>query len=303
MPRSPFLALLAAFALALPLHAQVPADTTPVSCSSCAEWNQPQRPFRVFGNTWYVGTRGLGAILVTSPRGHVLIDAALPQSALLVMANVRALGFRAEDIRLILNSHVHFDHAGGLAAVQRVSGARVAASASSARVLERGAPGPDDPQYGSLPSFPAVRAPVQVVADGETVRVGDLALTAHATPGHTPGGTTWSWRSCEGTRCLDIVYADSQTPISADGFYFTRNTTYPGIVADFQRGQAVLEHLSCDVLLTPHPGASSLFERLAAREAGNVNAFVDRTACARLATTAREALTRRIAEERAKLGG
>jgi metallo-beta-lactamase class B len=303
MLRSPFLALLAASALALPLHAQLPSDTAAVSCSSCAEWNQPQRPFRVFGNTWYVGTHGLGAILVTSPRGHVLIDAGLPQSAPLVMANVRALGFHVEDIRLILNSHVHFDHAGGLAAVRRVSGARVAASASSARVLERGTSGPDDPQYGSLPGFPAVRGPIQVVADGETVHVGDLALTAHATPGHTPGGTTWSWRSCEGGRCLDLVYADSQTPISADGFYFTRNTTYPGIVADFERGQAVLERLSCDVLLTPHPGASSLFERLAARDAGAPDAFVDRAACARYAATAREALARRIAEERAKLGG
>lgn len=303
MSRSPFLALLAALALALPLHAQAPADTAAVSCSSCAEWNQPQRPFRVFGNTWYVGTHGLGAILVTSPRGHVLIDAGLPQSAPLVMANVRALGFRVEDIRLILNTHVHFDHAGGLAAVQRVSGARVAASASSARVLERGASEPDDPQYRSLPSFPAVRVPVRVVADGETVRVGGLALTAHLTPGHTPGGTTWSWRSCEGGRCLDLVYADSETPISADDFYFTRNTTWPDALAAFERGFAVLEHLSCDVLLTPHPGASRLWERVTARDAGNADALVDPGACARYAASAREALARRIADERAKLGG
>ena len=278
-----------------------PPDT--VSCSRCAEWNAPQRPFRVFGNTYYVGTHGLSAILVTSPRGHVLIDGAIPQSAPQVLANVRALGFRVRDIRLILNSHVHFDHAGGIAAVQRASGARVAASAASAPVLERGTSGPDDPQYGSLPGFPAVRGPVRVVADGETVRVGGLALTLHATPGHTPGGSTWTWRSCEAGRCLNIVYADSQTPVSADGFFFSRNTTYPGAVSDFERGARLLEHLSCDVLLTPHPEASRLWERLAARASGNRNALVDPGACARYAAAARQQLARRLADERAKLGG
>lgn len=278
-----------------------PPDSLP--CSRCAEWNVPQKPFRVFGNTYYVGTHGLSAILVTSPRGHVLIDGALPQSAPQVLANVRALGFRVRDIRLIVNSHTHFDHAGGIAAVQRASGARVAASAASAPALERGTSGRDDPQYGSLPAYPAVRGPVRIVADGETVRVGDLALTAHATPGHTPGGTTWTWRSCEAGRCLDLVYADSQTPVSSDDFYFSRNTTYPNAVADFERGATVLEHLSCDVLLTPHPDASGLWERLAARDAGNPDALIDRGACARLAATAREQLARRLADERAKLGG
>ena len=295
--RSAALALLAALAPAAPLAAQAPAVIDSIPCTSCAEWNQPQRPFRIYGNTYYVGTHALGAILVTSPRGHVLIDAALPQSARQVMANVRALGFRVEDIKLILNSHTHFDHAGGLAAVQRASGARVAATASSARVLERGASGRDDPQYGLLPAFGAVRGPVKVVAVGDTVRVGELVLTAHATPGHTPGGTTWSWRSCEGTRCLDLVYADSQTPVSAHDFYFTRTTSYPTAIADFNRGFSVLERLSCDILLTPHPDASGLWERVAA------NALVDRTACARYAATARERLARRIADERAKLGG
>jgi metallo-beta-lactamase class B len=305
MLRRTLLALGAAAAVivAPPLRAQAAPPIDSIPCSSCAEWNQPQRPFRVYGNTYYVGTHGLSAILVTSPRGHVLIDGALPQSAPRILANVRALGFRLEDIRLILNSHTHFDHAGGIAAVQRASGARVAATAASARVLERGASGTDDPQYGLIPSFPAVRGPVQVVADGETVHVGDLALTAHATPGHTPGGTTWTWRSCEGDRCLDLVYADSQTPVSADDFYFTRSTTYPTALADFARSAAVLDHLSCDILLTPHPGASDLWERVAARVAGNADALVDRGACARYAATARDALARRVADERAKLGG
>ncbi|HEX6747892.1 MAG TPA: subclass B3 metallo-beta-lactamase [Longimicrobium sp.] len=288
-------ALLAALALPAALPAQA-RDSAAPSCASCAEWNVPQRPFRVFGNTWFVGTHGLSAILVTSPQGHVLIDGALPESAPQIMGSIRALGFRVEDVKLILNSHAHFDHAGGIAALQRASGAAAAASAPSAPALERGASGPDDPQYGSLPGFAPVRG-VRVLADGETVRVGTLALTAHLTPGHTPGGTTWTWRSCEGERCLEMVYADSQTPVSADGFRFTASRTYPTALQDFERGFAVLERLGCDVLLTPHPGASAMWDRLAAREAGQPDAFVDREACRRYAATARQQLERRVASE------
>ena len=112
------------------------SDTAAV-CASCEEWNAPQRPFKLHGNAHYVGTRGLSAILLTSPDGHILLDGGLPQSASRIMDNVRTLGVRVEDIRLIVNSHAHFDHAGGLAALQRASGATVAASAWSASVLSR----------------------------------------------------------------------------------------------------------------------------------------------------------------------
>ena len=299
---------------AVPLHAQVrdsaASDTVAragaaaaaPACDDHANWNTPQRPFRVYGNTYYVGTRCLSAVLVTSAAGHVLIDAGLPTSAPLVLANVRALGFRVTDVKLLLNSHAHFDHAGGLAAVQRASGARVAARAPSAGVLRAGASGPDDPQYGGLSDFPPVRA-VRVVADGGTVRVGPLALTAHATPGHTPGGTTWSWVSCERAsgdrRCLGMVYADSQTPVAAAGFSFAHSRTYPAALDDFARGQAALEGLRCDVLLTPHPEASGLWARVAARDAGRAAALVDAGACRRYAAAARERVARRVAEESA----
>lgn len=285
------LVAVAASLLAAPLGAQ--GDTVArqaPSCASCAEWNEPQRPFRIHGNTWFVGTHGLSAILITSPRGHVLIDGALPQSAPQIEANVRALGFRMRDVKLILNSHAHFDHAGGIAALQRASGAAVAASAWSAGVLGSGASPASDPQYGILLGYPAV-ANVRTLADGETLRVGPLALTAHLTPGHTPGGTTWTWESCEGRRCLEMVYADSETPVSADGFKFTRNTTYPTAMADFERGFAVLEGLRCDVLITPHPGASQLWERVAAHR------LVDGEACRRYAAAARRQLAARVAEE------
>jgi metallo-beta-lactamase class B len=288
---------------ALPLAGQA-GDTARAArraaeCPSCAEWNAPQRPFLIHGNTYYVGTHGLTALLITSPRGHVLIDGALPESAAQIEANVRALGFRMRDVRLILNSHAHFDHAGGIAALKRASGAAVAASAWSAAVLARGASPADDPQHGVLLPFPRVPGAVRRFADGETLRVGPLALTAHLTPGHTPGGTTWSWRSCEGQRCVEMVYADSQTPISADGYLFTRN---PGVLTGFERGFAVLERLRCDVLLTPHPAASRLWERLEARGRGQRDALVDPEACRRFAAAARTRLAQRVAEERANAG-
>ena len=260
-------------------------------CSSCAEWNAPQAPLRLFSNTYFVGTHGLSALLITSSAGHVLIDGALPESAPSIMASIRALGFRVEDVKLIVNSHVHFDHAGGIAALARASGARVAASPWSAAALQRGTSGPDDPQYGVLLPFPAV-AHVEPIADGETLHVGPVALTAHFTPGHTPGGTSWSWRSCDATgRCLEFVYADSQTPVSADGFSFTHNTTYPRALDDFAHGQAVLESLPCDVLITPHPSASDLWERVAA------NSLVDPGACRRFVASARASVARRVATE------
>src|SRR5262245_36889690 len=169
-------------------------------------WNAPQEPFRIFGNTFYVGTVGLSAILITSDQGHILIDGALPQSATIIEANIRVLGFQLRDVRLLLNSHEHFDHAGGLAALQRATGARVAASPAAARALRQGHPTPEDPQYqsGMKAPFEAVKN-VETIADRTAVRIGPLAITANFTPGHTPGATTWSWRSCDATRCVDLV--------------------------------------------------------------------------------------------------
>lgn len=262
-------------------------------CSSCAGWNEPQAPVRIHGNTYYVGTRGLAAMLITSPEGHVLIDGALPNSAPQILANIRALGFEVDEIRLILNSHVHFDHAGGIAALQRATGARVAASVPSAAVLERGTSAVGDPQHGTLLDFPLVQN-VQRFAEGETLRIGPIAVTPHLTAGHTPGGTTWTWRSCDDSGCLDIVYADSQTPISADGFRFSDSPTYPSVVADFTRGFRTLETLPCDILVTPHPGASSLWERLERGPAG----LIDRRACSRYAAAGRQQLERRLQAER-----
>src|SRR5690606_5898688 len=158
----------------------------PFVCALCNEWNTPQAAFRLFGNTFYVGTAGLSAVLVDTGDGLILLDGGLPQSASLIDASIRRLGYRTEDVRLILNSHAHFDHAGGIAALQRLSGAVVVASESGARALERGMPADDDPQFALMERFPAVRS-VRTVRDGEAVRLGNTAITAHLTPGHTPG--------------------------------------------------------------------------------------------------------------------
>lgn len=266
-----------------------PAD----ACRSCAAWSEPHAPVSIHGNTWYVGTRELSAILITGPEGHVLIDGGLPNTAPLIIDNIRTLGFRIEDVRLILNSHAHHDHAAGIAALQRASGARVAASPFSATVLRGGRSVEGDPQHGVLLDFPAV-PDVERFADGDTLRVGPLAVTAHLTPGHTPGGTTWTWRSCDDEGCLDLVYADSQTPVSADGFRYSNSAANPTAVSDFRRSHDTIASLPCDILLTPHPAASSLWERLEKGPAG----LIDQSACQRYADTARRQLDRRLEAER-----
>lgn len=275
-----------------------PVDVSATRCDGCAEWNEPQRPFRVHGNTWYVGTRGLSAMLITSPAGHVLIDGGLPESAPLIAASIRALGFKLEDVKLLLNSHAHFDHAGGLAALQRASGAEVVLHPWSAKVLRMGTSLPDDPQFGLYLPFPGVRA-ARELTDRQVLRLGDIALTAHFTGGHTPGGTSWTWRSCDGGTCWDMVYADSQSPISEDGFKFTGSARYPSGIADFERGHARIESLPCDVLIAPHPGAVSLFDKLAKRDAGNANALRNPSACREYAAMARQRLAERLGKERA----
>lgn len=279
-------------------QAQAPARAqaySPKDCPSCAAWNAPHAPVRLFGNTYYVGTDGLSALLITSSSGHVLLDGGLPESASLIARNIETLGFRLQDVKLIVNSHDHYDHAGGIAELARVTGATVAASPSSAATLRAGRSGPSDPQYAMILPFPAVSR-VQVIADGDTVRAGSVVVVAHFTPGHTAGGTSFAWRACDDSRCLDMVYADSQTPISDDTFRYAGDPRYPKATADFARGHALLERLRCDVLITPHPGASQLWERLAPGGSGLVNP----AGCTRYAASARAALTKRLETERTR---
>lgn len=269
----------------------------PMVCASCAEWNVPVEPFRIYGNTYYVGTAGLSAILVTSDQGHVLLDGGLPQSAPLIDANIRTLGFRTEDVRVITVSHEHYDHVGGIAALQRASGATVAASAPAAQALKQGLPTDADPQIGfgrEANAFPAVGT-VRVVADGEVVRVGPIAITAHLTPGHTPGAATWSWQSCDRSRCLGVVYIDSLNPISAPGFRFTAD---PARVAAFRRGLATVAALPCDIALSVHPGTTDIAGRQARRASQPAtDPFIDAQACRAYAANVTTRLDARLAQE------
>jgi metallo-beta-lactamase class B len=263
-------------------------------CPSCKTWNQPQEPFKIYGNTYYVGTHGLSSILITSSAGLLVIDGALPESAEQIRDHIRGLGFRMEDVKLIVNSHVHFDHAGGIAALQHWSHARVAASRWSADVLGKGEVAKDDPQYGLLPDIAKVRH-VERIDDEEVLRVGDVAITTHLTPGHTPGGTSWTWKSCEHDQCLNLVYADSLTAVSAQDFKFT---SHPQALRGFEKSFAFLENTPCDILITAHPDVSGLWSRLERRNQGvKPDPMIERTACANLARSGREQLRKRVQSE------
>ena len=272
----------------------------PKVCDSCDQWNGRRAPFRIFGNTYFVGVEGLSSILITSDNGHILVDGGLPQSAPLIDENIRALGFRLQDVRLIAASHEHYDHAGGVAALQRASGAPVAASPAGARVLKAGRPNSDDPQFGFGPEamgFPPV-ATVREVGDGERLRVNDLAITAHHTPAHTPGSTSWTWRSCEGSRCLNVVYADSLNAVSSAEYRFS---AHDAVVKRFRQSIAAIRALPCDILLSVHPEFSNTFEKLKRREENAASdPFVDKAACRAYADSASKSLDRRLAAERAK---
>lgn len=278
-----------------------PNDAAPIKCFDCDEWNQPQAPFRLHGDSYYVGVQGLSAILIKTSAGLILLDAGLPQSAPLIEDNIRSLGFRVEDVKLIVNSHAHYDHAGGIARIQRVSGAEVAASASGAEALMAGRPVPDDPQYGvdgSTGLFPKV-AKVRIVKDLETLRVGDTLVTAHLTPGHTPGSTSWTWSSCVDGTCLNMVYADSLTALSLDGFRYTGDAHHPDLSAAFERSIDKVGALPCDIMVSTHPGASGLLEKLAGRAGSpDVDPFVDKESCSRYADGARRRLSERLKTER-----
>lgn len=291
---------LAAALLAAAGQAPLQPDA-PIKCSSCDEWNMPIEGFKVYGDTYYVGTAGLSALLITSPEGHILLDGGLSQSAPLIEANIRKLGFKLTDVKLILNSHAHYDHAAGIAALQRASGATVVSSASGADGFARGNAVPDDPQAGfgvADNAFPAVKN-VRVVRDKDVVRVGPLAVQMHDTAGHTPGSTTWTWQSCVDGKCLNMVYADSISAVAAPGFRFTGDGKTPSRVDRFRKSITTVGELPCDIMITTHPMATDLAGKLKKRAAKPAtDPFIDPQACRVLAANAMKALDARVAEEK-----
>lgn len=261
------------------------------ACGGSDDWDKPAPPVRIHGNSYLVGTCGISAILITGDKGHVLIDGGTEKGAEVIAANIRALGFRVEDVRILLHSHEHIDHVGGTARLQQLSGAQLYASAPAAAVFRTGAPARDDPQVGLFPPFPAARVD-QIIADRQEVRLGNIMLTAIATPGHTAGAMSWRWVACEGGVCPTIVYADSLSPVSRDDYRFS---DHPKLIADFRASFARIADGRCDILLTPHPGASAMPERLALKAP-----MQSASACRDFAAAKAKALDERLAREAAK---
>jgi metallo-beta-lactamase class B len=270
----------------------------PIAPASSARWLTPQPPTRIFGNTYLVGFGGLNVALIRTSAGLILIDAGVPQGVRAVEANIRRLGFRLRDVRFILSTEPHFDHAGGLAALVRDTGATVIASAPAAAVLRRGRSGPDDPQAAWLAPFPPVGR-VRVVRDGEQLRLGDTVVTARATPGHTAGSMSWSWQACEGRRCASVVFGSSLTPMAAEGFNFSDPARAAGLAA-FRRTFVSLRALPCDILLTAHPDHSDGDAKIARlQRQRDPNPFLDPASCRAYADHYAQFLDERLAEEAA----
>ncbi len=257
------------------------------SCEKWDEWDKPAPPFQILGNTWYVGTCGISAILVTNPQGHVLIDSGTESGAEIVLANIRRAGFEPNDVRYLLHSHEHFDHVGGFAKIREATGAEILASSVAAEVLRNGLVSEGDPQATSLDPMAPVEV-ARIVENGEVLKLGDLELTAHATPGHTPGALSWTWTACsnpgEPPVCRRIAYVDSLSPVSAEGYRFSDHPDYVGaFLTSIDRVRA----LPCDELFTPHPSASGMIENM---RTGKIASCTDYAA----------ALTRKLDERLAK---
>jgi metallo-beta-lactamase class B len=242
-----------------------PAQTPPA-------WERPTAPFRIGDNLYYVGTEGIAAYLITTPKGHILIDGAMPTSAKPIEASIVKLGFKVRDVRLLLNTHAHFDHTGGLAELKRDTGARFIASAGDRAALETG-------KYVGWEDNRAFDfAPVKVDAvlvDGDKVRMGGMTLTANITPGHTAGCTTWTFPvKVDGAPRQAMIYCS--TTVAANRLASkTRGPQYPGIVEAYRGSFARLKTMKADVFLAPHPEQFGLAEKLAKRAKGAPSPFVD----------------------------
>ena len=235
-------------------------------------WSEPFPPHRIAGNLYYVGTRGLASYLITTPQGHVLINSGLQSSVPMIEASVKQLGFRFTDIKILLISHAHWDHNAGSALVKEKSGARYMVMEPDVAVTEDG--GKSDFFYANSPGSHYPPAKVDhVLHDGEQVKLGTAVLTAHLTPGHTKGCTTWTMKVNEGGKSYNVVIVGSVNVNS--GFQLVNNASYPRIADDYARTFAVLESLPCDIFLGAHGDYYGLETKYARLAREGARAFVD----------------------------
>jgi metallo-beta-lactamase class B len=270
--------------------------TAPIAVDLAPLWLKPQPPTRIHGQTYLVGFGGMNVALIRTQAGLILIDGSLPQAAPLIEDDISRLGLRIEDIRLILSSEPHYDHAGGLAALSRDSGAPVLTSSAGARVLRRGRSGMEDPQAPVLLAYPPVTH-LKIIHDGQRIVLGETAVTAHLTPGHTPGSVSWTWRSCEPGDCVDIAFVTSLNSRTEGGWRFS-DPIHRDALKAFRATFTKVRALPCDILLTGHPEHSDGEAKMKALLADpKSRAFRVPHACRNLADRYERALDERVAQE------
>jgi metallo-beta-lactamase class B len=268
------------------------AEKAPLSSfAKSGRWNDPFTPFKVVGNIYYVGSDGVSAWLITTPKGHILIDGILPQSVPLIVANVKALGFDMRDVKYLLNSHAHIDHAGGLAGLQRASGAIMIASAADRPILEAG-----DISFGPSKgmAFPPIRVD-RVIGEGGTVKLGGVTLTAHLTPGHTPGCTSWSMAVQGADKKPHKVFFHCSSTVAGQAL---EPESWPGMVAAYRTTFAKVRAIKADIFLANHDNFFDLKAKRARQIAGDANAFVNPAALQAFNTDMEAAFDTELAQEK-----
>lgn len=257
-----------------------------------AAWTKPFKPYRVVGNVYYVGSEGLSSYLITTSEGHVLLDAGMSaQGAKLVESNIVSLGFKLADVKILINSHAHYDHAGGLAQMKAVTGAKLYASSLDKPALEKGRHFGDN--ENGLTPFAAVKVD-RTIRDGQKIKLGEAVLTAHLTPGHTIGGTAWTMSVIERGRPLNVVFFNS---VSVAGNALVGNKTYPKIVSDYRATFAKLKAMPADVFLPVHPEQGGLIAKRQRVLNGDNNAFIDSADMGRFVAASEAAFNKELARQ------
>ena len=260
------IALVALLPLAGAAQAQTPKD---LIAALKVKWNTPTEPFKVIGNVYYVGTDGLASYLITSPQGHILVDTVMPEATSQIKASIEKLGFKVTDIKYLVNTHAHIDHTGGLAELKQASGGQLVAGEADKPLLEGGYyPGA---QEDTALAFPPVKVD-RTVREGDTVKVGDVTLTARETPGHSPGCTSWAFSVKDGDATRSVfIFCSGTVALNR----LVTNPTYSGIVSDYRKTFARAKDVKVDVLLAPHPEMYKMAEKRAKLADGGLNPFVN----------------------------
>jgi len=241
----------------------------PVLAHDPPEWSEPVKPFHIAGNVYYVGTQGLAAYLIKSNEGAILLDATLAENAGQIERNIESLGVPLREVKLLLSDHAHADHVGAMAQLKRDTGARFLASEGDRWALENGR-NEGDNNYGVMP-FDRIQVD-EVISDGQQVSLGDVVLTAHLTPGHTRGCTSWSMTVDDRGTPRQVLFLCS---ITVAGNTLVGNQAYPGIADDYRATFAKVAAMRADIVLTSHPEMADVLERAGKRDAGEVDAFVE----------------------------